>query len=258
MKAKGILPDSPFTLARLARLLVPHQRLFGATVAQPQPVDWAVGWSDQGGEESCTGHGNAKMIFGTALAQGYAGARPDPHSIYALRAADYPALPFSSPLPDEGASMATIVEGLAHFGCLAAGDGPPTAGDRLDLAQLEAAQGFRVPLVSRIDLAGEVLVEACIAALARGCLSFAMMVDEGYERLTNGQVWSGPSGKILGGHCQAVDAWRQGTNGVEFKVAGSWGPQFGCIWMPAAIFGQVASDVYVGQVVPKLTITGVS
>lgn len=249
---KGTLPNTPGALARLEALLVPHHTLVGANSGAPTPVDWAVGFSDQGSNSDCEAHGKEKMVFGTAKAGGYAGARGDLFGIYAFRAEDFPELPLSSPLPDAGAIDATITAGLARFGVLAAGDGPRAIGDRLDVLQLEQAAGLRVPAVARIELAGEDLVAALLRALARGCASFVMQVDTSYEALTNDQVWKGPSGKVLGGHCQAIDAWRWGTNGVELGVEGSWGPQFGRVWIPAQVFGRVATAVTIASVVPKL------
>lgn len=255
-RPKGSLPNTPGALERLARYLMPHRLLIGASSATPTPVDHDVGWTDQGDESSCEGHGKEKLVFGTAKAQGYAGARGSQHGIYALRADDYADLDVSMALPDEGAIDATISAGLARFGVLAAGDGPLAVGDRLDMLQLEWAAGYRVSAIARIDLLGEELVDALLQALARGCASFTMQVDESYEALANGQVWGGPSGRVLGGHCQGIDAWRQGTNGVEIGIPGSWGPQFGRVWMPAAVFATVATDVTIAAVAPKLAVVG--
>lgn len=254
-RPKGVVADTAAALARVVQLLVPHHELVGDGPT-PEPVDWDVGWSNQGGESSCTGHGNEKMIYGTAKANGYAGARGDPHAIYALRAEDYAELDFRTPLPDEGAMPATIIAGLARFGTLATGDGPRGVGDRLDVLELEQASGFRVPKVAKLDLQGDELVAALLRALAKGCASFVMNVDAAYEDLTNGQTYRGPTGPALGGHCQGVDAWRYGTNGVEIGVPGSWDWQFGRIWMPAPVFGRIATNVYIGQVVPKLAAAG--
>lgn len=256
-RPKGLLPSTQAALERVAAVLVPHHELVGAS-GDPEPVDWSVGWSDQGGESSCLGHGNEKLIYGTAKAGGYAGARADVHAIYALRAEDYPDLPVTSPLPDEGGIAPTIIAGLARFGALAEGDGPRGVGDRLDVLELEQANGFRVQRIARLDLQGDELVAALLRGLAKGCASFCMNVDDGYEALTDGDVWRGPSGTVQGGHCQGIDAWRQGTNGVEIGVPGSWGPSFGRVWIPASVFGAIATDVYVGQVVPRLAAGGVS
>ena len=255
MRPKGLLPDTAASLRRLAHFLVPHRELVGTGVITT-PVDWNVGWSDQGNESSCTGHGNEKMIFGTAKANGYAGSRGDPRSIYALRALDYPGLSAAQPLPDEGASPATILSGLALVGCLAAGDGPPDVASRLDFAQTEAA--FRVPKVALIDVGGDALTAALLQGLAKGCASFCMNVDASYENLVNDQIYKGPTGPSLGGHCQAVDAWRNGLNEIEWGVPGSWGAQFGRIWIPNSVFVQVATDIYIGQVVATLRPQGVS
>lgn len=255
-RPKGSLPNTPRALERLARYLMPHHLLVGASSVTPAPVDWDVGCTDQKDESSCEGHGKEKLVYGTAKAQGFAGARGDQHAIYALRADDYPELDYSTPLPDEGAVDATISAGLARFGALADGDGPVAVSDRLDMLQLEWAAGFRVSAIARIDLLGEQLVAALLQALARGCASFTMAVDESYEALSHGQVWAGPSGRVLGGHCQGIDAWRQGTNGVEIGVPGSWGPAFGRVWIPAQVFATVAADVTIAAVVPKLASVG--
>lgn len=252
-RPKGHLPNTSAALERLRALLTPHRELVGDSDAELEPVDWSVGCSDQGDESSCTGHGNEKLVYGTAKANGYAGDRGDEHGIYALRAEDYPELALTEPLPDGGAMPATIAAGLPRFGVLAAGDGPRGVGDRLDFAQLERANGFRVTRIAHLDLEGNELVAALLRALARGCASFVMQVTQSYEDLSDGQVYSVPSGPVLGGHCQGIDAWRRGANGVEIGVPGSWGPQFGRVWIPASLFGAIATNVYVGQVVPKIT-----
>ena len=250
-RPKGSLPNTPGALARLARYLVPHRTLIptsGLSIVH-SPVDWAVGCSDQGDESSCEAHGKEKLIWGTAKAQGYAGLRGDHHGIYALRADDYPS---SGPLPDEGAIDSTISAGLARFGVLPDGAGPADVSARLSFSDLETGYLFRVAAIARLDLGGEALIDALLGALARGCASFSMQVDASYEALTDGQTWSGPTGPSLGGHCQAIDAWRQGANGVEFGVEGSWGPMFGRVWIPLPVFLAVAGDVTIASIVPRI------
>lgn len=253
---KGLLPDSFESLRKLAPWLVHHDDFLGASVADaalPLAVDWGVGWSDQGASSRCTGEGTEKMVYGTAVAGGYAGDRGSPIANYAYRAEEWPALPVDAPLPDEGAQISTIVRGLARFGALAAGDGPTSMEERLDFVDLLESRRFLVPQVCQLVMGGDALIAALKLALTRGCGCYGQQVDKGYESLTNGQVWAGPDGSPpLGGHCQSIGGYRQGTDGLEFKIDGSWGPGFGSVWIPATTFARVASSVYVGKVVPKL------
>ncbi len=52
---------------------------------------------------------------------------------------------------------------------------------------------------------------------------FTMPVDAGYQALSVGQVYSGPTGPILGGHAQAL----VGYSATEYIAINSWGDGWG-------------------------------
>lgn len=231
---------------------VHHSELIGMPHL-PSGVDWSVGCTEQGGEQSCTGHAFKKLIEGTAKINGYAGkGRASAHGIYALRAEDYPGL---DPLPDEGAVPSTIASGLSRFGTVEESDEPLSVSSRLDVHQLIEAQRFRVTQIALVDLEGEPLAAAIQAALAAKLIPvFAMDVDEAYENLAPGEVYDGLRGPVLGGHMQAIDAYTQ--DGELFGVAGSWGEGWathGRAWLTRRAIAQLASNVYIARVVPVLS-----
>lgn len=230
---------------------VHHDIVIGNPVL-PSDVDWNVGFTNQGGESSCTGHAFKKLVEGTARVGGYAGSgSASARGIYALRAEDYPGL---EPLPDDGAAPSTIASGLSRFGTVEEPAGPANPSDRLTVVQLIAAQKFRVTQIALIDLYGYPLVDAIQRALAAGLIPvFAMEVDQAYEQLGHGAVYDGPSGPSLGGHMQAIDAYK--SNDV-FGVPGSWGSDWatdGRAWISRKALAELATNVYVARVVPVLT-----
>lgn len=255
-RCKGALVSSVKSLERLALRLVHHDSILGsvgARAARPDSVDHALGCTYQGRYNSCTGHGFEKLAWGTAKAQGLAGERGDELGIYAFRLEGYVALG-DVPVPDEGAEPAVIAQGCADFGVMAKGLGPTTPGDRLDLFQLEAAIRYRLTKLAHLNMQGDELVGTLLDALAANRIPcFTMPVAPAYDLLRPGDVYDGIASGPL--HCQAIDAYRPGKDGIEFGVAGSWGPNWadgGRAWITQRFIGAAAIDVYIADVTPTI------
>lgn len=264
MKA-GAIRSSPESIARLAsreradgsRVLVPHREIVGASLkaGRPLAVDWQLGCTDQGTFDSCTGHGFEKLVWGTAKAQDVAGERGDELGIYAMRAGDYLGSAATFPLPDDGAQPSTIADGIARFGVMASGLGPSVPSSRLTLLQLEQAIAYRVDQIAFVDQSGDTLIETLLDSLAAGIIpEFVMLVGADYASI-GANVYNGTTATGLSLHSQALDGYRQGTNGYEFKAAGSWGTSFGIngqAWISQAFLATDAVDVYVANVAPTI------
>jgi hypothetical protein len=131
-------------------------------------------------------------------------------------------------LTDSGTDPAIGVEALADFGVMAEADYPytdeaPHLNDRLGLLEMERCAIAKVTGFSWLTQAGNDLVLAikqCVAGDIH--VPFGMDVDDGYINLRPGQVYTGPTGKMRGGHAQRISGYRPG----QFKVTGSWGDGF--------------------------------
>lgn len=74
---------------------------------------------------------------------------------------------------------------------------------------------------------------------------FLMQVDEGFQRLQNGQIYYGPSGKNLGNHAMVVVGYDDTKN--AFKVINSWGTDWssgGYGWISYSAFALRVIEAY--------------
>jgi C1A family cysteine protease len=96
----------------------------------------------------------------------------------------------------------------------------------------------RFQSTARVD-SDTMSVAQCDSAVASALnagylLPFAIDVDSAFENLLPGQIWPGPRGQILGGHCTTIvgrgpaNKLCRYTSSTEIvlKILNSWGPSF--------------------------------
>lgn len=231
-----------------------HHLALGAVVSIPDAVELPDAIYDQGIAASCWAFGYAKAAEAFQRVHAPPGGLITPVSARAAYALAR-SLMVSDPeveLTDTGTDPAIGVEALAEFGVMAEADcpytdEPPDVNDRVELLDMERCANAKVDGFAWITDQGDALVQAIKQCVAGGLhVPFGMDVDEGYEQLRPGQVYTGPTGKMLGGHAQRISGYRPGA----FKVTGSWGEVFadagyawistsfvasGGIWNPCAL-----------------------
>jgi hypothetical protein len=74
---------------------------------------------------------------------------------------------------------------------------------------------------------------------------FLIQIDEGFDQLQYGQVYTGPSGRNLGNHAMIVVGYDDSKN--AFKVLNSWGTNWstgGYCWISYSAFAQRVIEAY--------------
>lgn len=197
---------------------------------------------DQGPEGSCVLNGWAEAIQSEMWRE--AGRSDPPPELpsrqfmyFAARAIDG-----SGPTDDVGTCSASAAQALALYGFCRESDwryiaGELDPGSRLE-ALKKAAYDQRFHATARVD-SDTMSVAECDAAIASALtagylLPYATDVDTMFENLMPGQIWPGPRGRSLGGHCTTIVGrgpanqlcrYTQSTE-IVLKILNSWGLSF--------------------------------
>ncbi len=252
MRAYGHVPD---TSARVAcDLLVRHSsRLLGAGGPIPDSVDHSPlldAVPDQGGTSSCVGQAFGTSVYLRAKLQGKPIPTPSRRAIYDFaRLCEAP----HALLEDAGSMPGMAMLGMQQYGLVTEARWPlDEPGINLPPPEdvFQHAIDATVSEYYRIE-SGFGCVDAIKQALAKGYIpAFAMDVDAAYEDLTPDEIYTGPKGRILGGHMQAI----VGYTPNYLLIAGSWGYGFarnGFARISPQFFDMGgASDILVATLVP--------
>jgi len=241
-------------------LAIPIARLLGAGVAIPDSIELPAEIDLQKGQD-CTGS-YGKSVETWCAARGIPCAPISRRFTYTLGREITMANP-SAVLVDDGAIPADVVEGMRVFGVVPEsafpGDDANVINERIAFGTLEAS--WRVTDIAAIAEVGEARVQAVRAALAHLYpVPYGQQIDDAYAYLANGAVYSGPKGKITGGHAQRIVGYRPGPTPGSwvFKVAGSWGTDFadaGFAWIDGSVIGnpELCYDLYALHVAPTVS-----
>jgi len=140
---------------------------------------------------------------------------------------------------DTGTCSTTVATVLATYGFPPESAWPYIAGDLDPSTKFEElkrlAYDQRTPWTARVDADGQSLPaceQAVKGALQAGyLLPFAIDVDQAFEDLRPGQIWPGPTGEVLGGHCTTIVGYGPANELCKhtldtttcYKVLNSWG-----------------------------------
>jgi hypothetical protein len=219
----------------------------------PERVDYSALLAtvpDQGNTSSCVGQAFATSVYLRARIAGTPIARPSAKAIYDIaRLLDAP----RSLLEDRGARPRAAIAGMMTFGIVSDERWPLT---ELNVNALPSFDVIHSAIDARVSgyyriASGAGCAATLRQALAKGfCPAFAMEVDESYEGISSSEVYTGPTGPLLGGHMQTIVGYAPG----RFVIAGSWGPSFargGFACIDESFFERgLATDILVPTVVP--------
>lgn len=116
----------------------------------------------------------------------------------------------------------------------------PGSSERSSAKAYAIAEWRTVPLESEIDIKSHIVNGFPVV--------IGMMVDEGFQRLSGETVYTGPSGKELGGHAMIVVGYNDSKG--AFKVLNSWGTHWGdggFGWISYGAFKRRVREAYSAQ-----------
>lgn len=207
---------------------------------------------DQGVTNGCVGCATTSAIALRATMLGYALAPVSWLAAYTLARAKGGLLP----LTDTGSNPRAAFAAMNEFGFVAEDRWPSVEGSVNSVIPWDVWRAGSDALLSgyyRIDYEGDFRLEAIRRALAIGYpVTFAMPVDESYEKLRPGETYAGLSDSVLGWHYQCL----VGYEPERFRVLGSWGKEFaddGFAWVSDAWMASLqVSDLYAVTLSPRI------
>lgn len=236
-RGKGWREDDPFVVAdqlvsrHVSNLVGSLAPIIGEDSGPVVRVDYTghLGGDipNQRGTNACVGFAIATALYVSARVAGLPIPRPSEKLIYDFaRAEDRPYIE----LEDFGSRPLAAIRGIQEKGLVAASDwalefyadGTSNVNKRPDLATYSNALDATLGSYYRIA-PGRGASELVRHALLRGyCPVFAMPIDEDFERLSDGRIYEGRKGMVLGWHMQAITGFGDGN----LIVLGSWGKFF--------------------------------
>jgi hypothetical protein len=116
----------------------------------------------------------------------------------------------------------------------------PTKIDKTNARRFSIADWRTVSLQDEIDVKSHIASGFPVV--------IGMMIDEGFRRIIGNQIYSGPSGKELGGHAMVVVGYNDKVQ--AFKILNSWSANWGddgYVWVSYRAFKQRVKEAYAVQ-----------
>lgn len=150
---------------------------------------------------------------------------------------------------DGGATLVDALNLLSSRGALSWSEMPYNPDDyqRLPSAsQLEQARRYRIAYWRQVNVAAPMELKSQLQAGYP--IMIGALIDEGFYRLGNQQVWKQVKGESLGGHAMVLVGYDDSKQ--AFKVLNSWGPKWssqGYGWIAYSHFAKVVREGYVAK-----------
>jgi hypothetical protein len=177
---------------------------------------------------NCCAHALADSAFSVASHDERPIPRPSVSALYA-GARQLVAGP-GVPLLDQGSQLRAMFQFASTWGLVAENRFPEVpATTNMTPPDDVYRQGERSKLLAYYQVStGSGCSDRIRAAVYRGRFPLiALVADDAFANV-NAEVWTGPGGAKLGGHCVFVCGYRENVNGLAvFLFQNSWGPDFG-------------------------------
>ena len=136
-----------------------------------------------------------------------------------------------APIDDRGSVPSVVMQALTDWGAPSEASwpfDPSTVNADPDLAELEAADVFKIRGFYRIDTFGAERLDEIMLAIAAGhCCAFAVSVDRAFEDWNGRGTIGAPTGPSLGGHYLLADEFTTTASGLVVTGPNSWSSSWG-------------------------------